>query len=154
MTKNQARAYNHAYNVSPRGKARMARYAATPEAKEKRKQWNAAHSERRSVWTKRWREKNREKFRLIQSAANRLRLYGLSLPDFNAMAAAQGNRCAICGSPDPRDKRGWHVDHDHETSRVRGLLCSACNRGLGGFRDDTEALLKAIEYLRSHNPVK
>lgn len=50
--------------------------------------------------------------------------------------------CAICGG-----KEKLVVDHDHETDKVRGLLCFFCNLGLGNFRDNPQLLKKAIEYL-------
>ena len=72
------------------------------------------------------------------------RRYGLSLADFDAILAHQGGACAICrarftGTP--------HVDHDHDTRVVRGLLCSGCNRGLGCFDDDVDIMQAAIDYL-------
>src|SRR5512135_652614 len=71
--------------------------------------------------------------------------YGISLAQYNAMHGAQGGACAICR----RDDGGTlHVDHCHATNRVRGLLCSKCNAGLGCYGDDEELMLKAIEYLR------
>jgi Recombination endonuclease VII len=71
--------------------------------------------------------------------------YGISLDDLNALIDRQGSKCAICLRPID-DKS--HVDHDHRTGVVRGALCFNCNGGLGQFRDDTAALLRAVEYLR------
>jgi hypothetical protein len=72
--------------------------------------------------------------------------YGLSVADYEAMLAAQGGVCAICGQPDSTGRR-LSVDHDHNTGAVRGLLCSHCNRGIGHFKDSTTLLARAIEYL-------
>lgn len=80
-----------------------------------------------------------------------LRQYGLTIEGYDRMLAAQENRCAICrsdysghnGSPN----YSWHVDHDHETGVVRGLLCRNCNVALGMFRDDPAVLLAAVRYL-------
>lgn len=80
--------------------------------------------------------------------------YGLTVEQWQAMVDAQGNRCAICGSPPvpgsgPATKR-LHVDHDHRTGKNRALLCNACNRALGYFRDDRDRLLAAARYLEEH----
>ncbi len=87
----------------------------------------------------RWREKSPDYMRGY--------LYGLEPGQFDAMLAAQGGGCAICHEPASSDGRGLHVDHDHETGRVRGLLCNSCNHGLGKFRDDPALLRAAIKYL-------
>jgi hypothetical protein len=68
--------------------------------------------------------------------------YGIGADDFDRMVLEQGRRCAICGRADPE-----HVDHDHETGAVRGILCFNCNGGLGQFKDDLDALLAATTYL-------
>jgi hypothetical protein len=66
------------------------------------------------------------------------------------MLAAQGGVCAICGAP-PEDPRGYrmHIDHCHDTGRVRGILCGGCNRGMGNFGDDIARLQGAIRYLQT-----
>lgn len=73
--------------------------------------------------------------------------YGLSPEQFSQLEAEAGGRCQLCGE-EPETARGLHIDHCHETGRVRGLLCTHCNRGLGGFRDRPDLLAKAIEYLK------
>jgi hypothetical protein len=52
--------------------------------------------------------------------------YGIGADEFDELVVQQGGVCAICGRPDPE-----HVDHDHETGAVRGILCFNCNGGLG-----------------------
>lgn len=61
--------------------------------------------------------------------------------------AAQGGKCAICGALAPAGNGSWHADHDHETGLLRGVLCNACNPGLGCFKDSTKHLFSAIKYL-------
>lgn len=63
------------------------------------------------------------------------------------MLAEQDGLCAICVQ-----RPAEHVDHTHATGAVRGLLCFNCNGGLGQFRDDSELLDLAIDYLDSHRP--
>jgi len=58
------------------------------------------------------------------------RRYGIGADEFDELVVRQGGVCAICGQPDPE-----HLDHDHETGAVRGVLCFNCNGGLGQFRD-------------------
>jgi Recombination endonuclease VII len=66
--------------------------------------------------------------------------------DVRKLHAAQGGRCPIC-TKEFGDGRIPHLDHDHETSRVRGLLCQQCNRALGLLRDDVQALRNAASYV-------
>lgn len=70
------------------------------------------------------------------------RKYGLTLEDFDALLASQGGGCAICGKLDVD-----HVDHDHRTGRVRGILCFRCNVAIGQMDDDCDRLIAAMAYL-------
>lgn len=83
---------------------------------------------------------------LYRRAENLKRLYGLSLQDYDRMLADQGGVCAICGNTCTRFEY-LSVDHDHDTSAVRGLLCHSCNTMLGYAREDISILARAIEYL-------
>jgi len=81
-------------------------------------------------------------------AAKMLREYGLGAGDYERILESQGGGCAICGALEPGGTyQRLVVDHDHATGRVRGLLCGACNTGLGNFRDDRRLLRSAISYL-------
>jgi hypothetical protein len=70
------------------------------------------------------------------------RRYGIGADEVDDLIASQGGVCAVCGRPDPD-----HVDHDHASGRVRGILCFNCNGGLGQFADDLDRLVGAIRYL-------
>ncbi len=75
-------------------------------------------------------------------------MYGLSLAQYEALLVAQDNRCALCSKDEPGGRHGvWHVDHDHETGVVRGLLCDGCNRAMGFFGHNVKVMRAAIEYL-------
>jgi hypothetical protein len=84
--------------------------------------------------------------------------YGIDIHTYNSMVANQLNRCAICGEEESvvRNNRilPLSVDHDHVTGKVRGLLCSACNHGIGHFRDSAKNLDAASAYIRKHHPDK
>jgi hypothetical protein len=71
-----------------------------------------------------------------------------------AMLAAQGQVCAICHKPEVVERNGKRkalaVDHDHATGKVRGMICSACNQGLGRFQDNVDLLRNAVAYLEAH----
>lgn len=76
--------------------------------------------------------------------------YGITEDDYNALAKAQGYRCAIC-QVQPDENQYLHVDHCHKSTKVRGLLCRSCNTSLGGFKDDPALLHSAIEYLTTYH---
>jgi hypothetical protein len=81
--------------------------------------------------------------------------YGISGQEYLEMWNAQGGVCAICGNAEMKIHRGTlaflSVDHNHQNGKVRGLLCSTCNAGLGAFRDDRELIAKALDYLHSND---
>jgi len=71
--------------------------------------------------------------------------YGITLDDYNEMLHKQNNVCALCQRS---DTNRLSVDHDHETGKVRGLVCSRCNWALGVLGDTPEKLSRVVEYLR------
>lgn len=103
----------------------------------------------------RWNHENRE-----YRAEHYLRTkYGISSADFQAMLEAQGNRCALNPAhAEPEEykakvgRRGgfWHVDHDHVTGKVRGILCRTCNTALGALGDNIAGVTLALNYLLKH----
>jgi hypothetical protein len=80
-----------------------------------------------------------------------LRMYGLTQREWDVLVKRQGDRCAICRTDKPggRGER-WHIDHDHLTGRVRGLLCHRCNMGVGFFLDDPQIIKAAARYVTRH----
>jgi Autographiviridae endonuclease VII len=90
--------------------------------------------------------KNKERDR-IGNRRRRLDGYGLTFEDYDRMLSEQNNSCKICKeSP----KYTLRVDHSHKTSKVRGLLCNECNKGLGLFKDNPTLLRKAADYLNEY----
>lgn len=78
--------------------------------------------------------------------------YGITFEELVQMSKRQGQKCAICNKhfTDESRSRGAHVDHDHVTGKVRGLLCGRCNTGLGLLGDNIRTLANAIVYLQDY----
>ena len=123
------------------------------ETREKRRvaqrQWRERNRAQSRLVARRYREMNPDKVRERQTAYRRRnfrkRLYGLTLEQFEAMSAAHDGKCTICGQPESP----LHVDHDHVSGIIRGLLCDRCNKGLGAFRDNPESCRAAAKYLEA-----
>lgn len=73
---------------------------------------------------------------------------GMSLETIAAMYATQGGLCAICRAVEPVGKR-THLDHNHRTMRIRGLLCQNCNMALGMLHDDLDVVRAMVAYLEA-----
>lgn len=105
-------------------------------------------------YNKRYRRAHRATYGTDYHTADLQRKYGLTTYDLAEMAEKQEHRCAICGEKEKEQRNGLvkhlAVDHDHKTGKVRELLCTACNKGLGHFKDDIPLMLKAIAYLEKH----
>lgn len=106
--------------------------------------WRARNPERARAISRNWRARNLERSRAHSRtwyARNRVReaqmsrvhhlkvWYGITEAQYQCLLVGQNGVCALCGSP-PKTRR-LAVDHDHQTGRVRGLLCDPCNRSLG-----------------------
>ncbi len=100
-----------------------------------------------------WRKRSKEQTLKYQSAyylknpskrrAYRLnKNYKMSIFDYAKMAEDQDHKCLIC-----KENKKLHVDHNHETGKVRGLLCTGCNTGLGSFQENIKSLRAAVDYL-------
>lgn len=96
----------------------------------------------------------RECARLAQQR-RRLREYGITVEDYDALWLAQNGLCALCGNPETQTRKGnvkaLAVDHCHATGKVRALLCHACNCALGYLRDDPTLIRSAAAYIESHS---
>lgn len=80
---------------------------------------------------------------------NRERSLGVTDADYWRMYREQGGRCGICNKRlYSKRYKAFAVDHDHKTGKVRGLLCTNCNTGLGLFRDDPDALMRASAWTK------
>ena len=73
--------------------------------------------------------------------------YGISLEEYNKQCSARFNVCDICD----KQVKTLHVDHNHETNKIRGYLCGSCNRGIGLLKDSAQVCFNASQYLAGHN---
>lgn len=123
---------------------------------------------RNAAKTAAWRAANPERAKEIQNYHNRRRLlsdeyrrlnnermikakYGITRAELDVMIEAQAGRCAVCSGPPNGAGKRLHIDHCHDTGRIRGLLCSNCNTMIGLAKNDPERLLLAAAYLEEFN---
>ena len=102
----------------------------------------------RSFKTKEWRSKNENMLNIKNASRKMIVRYGISIDDYDDMLRSQNGVCAICGtSKIAKNKTRFAIDHCHNTGRIRGLLCTNCNSGIGKLKDNPNILIKAYEYL-------
>lgn len=98
-------------------------------------------------YQKSYRERNRQ----ILCDKERERRFGITQHEYAELFRSQNGVCAICASPETATRNGkikaLAVDHCHKTGKVRGLLCSDCNTGIGKLKDSREILISAVRYL-------
>lgn len=90
--------------------------------------------------------KNKDQIKKSNEKNRLKRKYNLTEEQLQEMKSSQGFRCAICKSCD-----SLVVDHNHETGKIRQMLCNSCNSLLGFAQESEEILTRAIRYLRLHN---
>lgn len=116
---------------------------------ERKKAWNRANPDRDSnrnrEYHRNWRRENPDRVRAYDRRQSLKSKYGMTPEDFESMLADQDGVCAICLG----ENKGkcLVVDHCHESGRVRGLLCNACNLAVGHFNDDPRSMRSAAEYI-------
>lgn len=102
-------------------------------------------SECKRIRMRKWYRKDPSKKIISNMKSTRLRSYGLSNSEYEALIKKQNNTCAICKKKPTRINLS--VDHNHKTSQVRGLLCTKCNLLLGLANDNVEILKECLTYL-------
>jgi hypothetical protein len=112
-----------------------------------RYQEDASFKERVTRGAAQWAAENRPRRRATNRASYLRRRYNLTEDGRSAMLLSQAGACLIC-QQDESLVGTLHVDHNHETGEVRGLLCGSCNKALGAFRDNPEVLERAARYIR------
>lgn len=119
--------------------------------------WRVENYDRHREMTEAWKKANPERVRQhARTSAKRnserrrnyrmLKVYGISIEQYEEMERRQCGLCAICERP-PREGRRLAIDHCHSSGRVRDLLCEDCNRALGMFGEDSARMESAIAYV-------
>ena len=104
-----------------------------------------------AVKSKLFYKENTPEYDAVKRREKIVKVYGLTLDDYDEMYEQQEGRCKICGIEEKYvSKQRFHIDHCHETGRVRGLLCSKCNKGLGLFKDNANFLREAAKYIEDN----
>ena len=122
-----------------------------PECRECVSKYYYKNKERINKKNKEWREKNKKKLR-EKDLKNK---YNITTKEYKKLKKDQKNSCAICGKKETRKTNNGKtqrlsIDHDHETGKVRGLLCKNCNSVLGYIKEDILLLKNMIKYLIKH----
>ena len=119
------------------------------------KRWAENHKEKVDAYNKMYRESHKEQHREYSkqwykkkgSNSRRIKKYGIDNKQYNRLLKKQEGKCAICGNAF-KNVYDTNIDHNHETKKVRGLLCNKCNLGIGLFRDNDVIAYSAYTYLR------
>jgi hypothetical protein len=123
------------------------------DARDRRKADLDSYHARESAYYRKNRDRILENGRLYrdperQRAAKLFKAYNLTPGEFQDLLNSQDGACAICKRTSSGvEGRNFHVDHDHVTGVVRGLLCQTCNVGIGALHDDVNLLRAALAYL-------
>ncbi len=125
---------------------KRASYAALPLLKKEK--MRAGNTARRK-------SKDPEDVKVTDRISTLKLIYGLTIHQYDHILQLQLGVCKICEKPETFTKKGvlqrLAVDHNHESEKIRGLLCNRCNTGLTRYHDDIMVIQKAIKYLEKHN---
>jgi hypothetical protein len=128
-----------------------ARYRADPERERARvRRWQRENADRHRANQRARRE--RPEVKAQEREAHLKRKFGITQEHYEQLLAAQGGGCAVCRKK-PKPGRSLHVDHDHATGAVRGLLCFSDNAALGHLAEDEVRIDALLGYLLDHDPV-
>lgn len=136
-------------------------YSHLEKCRERARDYAKKHQKGRAEYSKKWCMLNKEhvkrtRKKYYKKNKNRIflwylkRYYDLTFDQYNMILKNQKFCCGICKKKyEPNDQK-FHIDHNHDTNTVRGVLCRSCNHLLGCAKDSTDILYKAIRYLKKH----
>jgi hypothetical protein len=116
--------------------------------------WRKNKPEQYKEWYKGYIQNNRERKNEVSKThyiKNRDKLfckkYNCTQEQLDELRSRSNEKCEICGI----ESKKLHIDHNHKTGKLRGILCNRCNMGIGSFEDSMELFQKVIEYLNGRN---
>jgi Recombination endonuclease VII len=125
-----------------------------PKSRARGRKWYYKHHEENKLkmrqYHKEWVQKNKSKRKKIVRRSA-LKQYGLTEEQYEQLLNKQNNCCAIWDTLKIEGRNNLHIDHDHETGTIRGLLCSNCNTALGLLKENLILFNKAVNYLSRRN---
>lgn len=101
-------------------------------------------------YKKDWAISNPDKVKLAIRKRDLWRKFKITIEEYVSLYEKQKGLCAICEEPEKENNKRLAVDHNHDTGKVRGLLCRACNTGIGLLKEKQELFEKAIKYLKQN----
>jgi hypothetical protein len=128
----------------------ISEYHKSSHGKEKRKEWIGKNKEKIEEYKRIYKQDviKQERSRVYHRARWLKESFNMTVDDYMVMYEEQDGKCKICGSTQ-NGKKNFCVDHNHETGKVRGLLCHNCNVSVGLMKDDPDLLRQAADYLES-----
>lgn len=115
------------------------------KCEELNRQWRLANTEYIKEYSKEYSIKNKDKISAYNKKTRlhqRVRFYGLTVEEYNIMYTSQNGNCVICGK-----HKKLEIEHNHQTGKVRGLVCHKCNVVIGMCEEDITILQNVIKYL-------
>ena len=146
------RKYEGAFAEYHREHARQWRQKNSDYVNEKIREDRLINPEKYREWEREQRNKDVEKSRYRDV----LKKHKISADDYNELVLSQNNLCKICGKEETKKSRTkgeicrLALDHNHDTGKIRGLLCHHCNAAIGHLKEDIQLFHNAIEYLKEH----
>jgi hypothetical protein len=139
------RAYQREYKKTEKSRALARAWRAKPENIEKARIYNQKRNSTPEVKARMRERINTPEVKERRKGYTRKTKYGITPEEYSTMHASQNGNCAIC----EKNFETLCVDHDHDTGRVRGLLCQSCNKFIGLAFEDISILNASIDYLKS-----
>jgi len=131
---------------SCRNKKQQAYWASLPEDIRKQRQNSLEYK-------KEYAKRNSVKIKKLARAQHLKRKFKMTVEEYDAILEKQNGVCLLCKNVCDTGN-SLAVDHDHDSGKIRGLLCKNCNTALGLFKDNVDVMTRAIEYIEMHSEIK